>query len=115
MKTIFTVALFAIISMGSACSKKNDVTTPPIDIIGQYSLGTVTAGGSDNSLATINADGTITTAGQFGNGTWVLKSKHFTATLSNVKLEGDISNMSPLKIEGAVSGSMIGTFTLMPL
>jgi hypothetical protein len=116
MKTIFTVALFALLSVGSACSKKNDaIVAAPIDITGNWVAATVTMGSSGASSSTINADGTITTSGFLGNGTWVLKAKHFSAIFPNYQLEGDITTMQPLKIEGTLTGSKTGTFTLTPL
>jgi len=95
MKTIFTLALFTLLSVGSACSK----STTPINITGDWTLTIV---GSGSASVTIKPDGTIDNP-TLGIGTWVLKTKHFSATFVDNQLDGDIINTSPLKIEGKMT------------
>ena len=95
MKTIFTIALFALLSVGSACSK----SSAPIDITGDW---TFTMLGGSSTPTNIKPDGTMTSPG-LGDGTWVLKGKHFSATSLTSQLEGDIMSTSPFKIEGTIT------------
>jgi hypothetical protein len=118
MKTIFTVALFALLSVGSACSKKNDAqpsSNLAANLVGMWT-GTFAADG-------VQGGGVFNPTIDYGQvswngkkGTWNLVDQDITLDLSvssQIIFKGTIQSTSPYKLTGtwaSTSSAATGTW-----